>query len=323
MRWLAESHCDIVTIFPGRVFAQLEAHALPIPGWHGFAVFHGTSYSVPRFARTRTIGTFYDVAYLRVPEAYPAGVAEGFDRSVRRALQHVDRIVAVSKHAKEDLMAAYGLNEPRIEVIYPAALHPNGASRRNSEKGDEAGMVPPFMLFVGEIGPRKNLVCLLRAFARAATAIPHALIIAGPDGPLPAYVANVRAEAISLGIADRVHFTGWLPDIELAKLYANSCAVLLPSLYEGFGYPLIDAMVYGKPIVTSNISSMPEVAGEAALLVNPLVVDEIAEAIVVLAREDAVCLRLVESGRRRAALFTTGAMVDSFRRLYATLVTRN
>ncbi len=318
LRRLADSRCKIVAAFPGPIFAQLETHAVPIPQLHRWTVFHGTSYNVPRYAGTRTIGTFYDVAYLRVPDAYPAGVADGFDRCVRRALEYVDCIVTVSNHAKADLVAAYGFDEQRIKVIYPAAVIPRGHSGLDRPIF-EGGNRQPFMLFVGEIGHRKNVVNLVRAFARVAGAIPHRLVLAGPDGPLDGYLEKVRSEIATLGLTDRVRLTGWLSDDELASLYRSADAVLLPSLYEGFGYPLVDAMAYGKPILTSNLSSMPEIAGDAALLVNPLDIGEIAEALMALAGDDRIRRSLAESGRRRAGLFTTEAMVDSLQCLYTAL----
>jgi glycosyltransferase involved in cell wall biosynthesis len=316
MRTVAGSSARVLPVFPGRVFAALESLAFPLPPIGGFQIFHGTSYSVPRFAGVRTIGTFYDIAFRHFPDAYPPGVAEGFDRSVKRALKYIDCVVTLSNHAKQEIVAAYGVDEQRVQVIYPAAVTPNGASGPNGLIG---GSTRPFMLFVGEIGPRKNVMNLVRAFARVASAIPHRLILSGPEGPVNWYVESVQSEIGSLGLAGRVHLTGWLPDHELESLYRATDAVLLPSLYEGFGYPLIDAMAHGKPIVTSNAASMPEVAGDAALLVNPLKVDEIAEAMMALARDDAVRRRLAEAGRRRAGHFTTDAMVASLCRLYSAL----
>src|SRR5205814_4146602 len=128
LRTVAGSSARIRTVFPGRVFAALERLAVPLPPVGGFQIFHGTSYSVPRFAGVRTIGTFYDIAYRHFPQAYPPGVAEGFDRSVRKALEHVDRVVTLSNHAKEELVATYGVDERQIEVIYPAASSPNVAA---------------------------------------------------------------------------------------------------------------------------------------------------------------------------------------------------
>lgn len=314
---VAGADARLVPVFPGRLFAALEAMALPLPAVGGFQLFHGTSYSVPRFARARTIGTFYDIAYRHFPQAYPPGVAEGFDRSVRRALEHVDCVVTLSNYVKEELVTAYRVDEQQVKVIYPAALLPNGdAGLRRTQARSQ---VNPTLLFVGEIGPRKNLTNLVEAFARIASAIPHRLVLAGPEGPVPAYVATLRSEIVSLGLSDRVRFTGWLADDELDRLYREAVAVLLPSLYEGFGYPLVDAMAHGKPLLTSNRSSMPEIAGGAALLVDPLDVEEIAEAMLVLARDDRIRRGLSAAGRRRVRDFSTETMVDAIHRLYQVL----
>jgi glycosyltransferase involved in cell wall biosynthesis len=263
----------------------------------------------------RTIATFYDVSYKKFPEAYPAGVAEGFDRWVHKALGFVDRVVTLSHKAKEDLVAAYGLDERRVRVVYPSADFLNGS--RPALAVDRTG--PPFMLFVGEIGPRKNLINLLRAFARIGTRIPHSLVVVGPPGPLPGYAATVRDEVSRLGLGSRARFTGWLPETELAALYSAATAVLLPSLDEGFGYPLLDAMAHGKPVLTSNCASMPEVVEDAAILVNPLSVEEISDGLVTLATDDVLRSRLSEAGLGRVKQFTEEEMVREFWNLYSTL----
>jgi glycosyltransferase involved in cell wall biosynthesis len=317
LRTVAGGHAKVVTVFPGRIFAALEASAfrLPLPG--GFQIFHGTSYSVPRFAGIRTIGTFYDVAYRRFPEAYPPGVAEGFDRSVKRVLGYVDCVVTVSKSAKEDIVAAYGIDERRIEVIYPTAVVLNGASRPALDSLTRGS--PPFMLFVGEVGPRKNIINLVRAFGLIAGNIPHDLVLAGPDGPLSSYVGAVRSEIAGLDLGDRVQMKGWVSEDELARLYSDADVVVLPSLHEGFGYPLVDAMAHGKPIVTSNNSAMAEVARDAALLVDPLKVSEIAEAMIVVAGNASLRSQLGMTGRALVDRYTIEAMVASFDNLYEVL----
>jgi glycosyltransferase involved in cell wall biosynthesis len=165
------------------------------------------------------------------------------------------------------------------------------------------GLPGEFILFLGSLEPRKNLVRLISAYAR----LPHALrrevhlVIAGGAGWLN---ENVKRAAIEHGVTDWVHFVGYIPDEDLSALYSLATVFAYPSLAEGFGLPILDAMQCGVPVLTSNVSSLPEVTGDAAVLVSPTNVDEIVDGLTRLLESDSLRAQLRERGYRRASQFS-------------------
>jgi glycosyltransferase involved in cell wall biosynthesis len=160
---------------------------------------------------------------------------------------------------------------------------------------------PPYLLFVGTLEPRKNLVRLIRAYRRAAASgIPHPLVLAGPLG----WHHQQLHRELALRGPGEVILTGELDTDELDALYRHAAAFVYPSLYEGFGLPVLEAMTRGLPVITSNTSSLPEVAGEAALQVDPASIREIAAAIETLLGDTALREKLASRGRARAERFS-------------------
>ena len=211
------------------------------------------------------------------------------------SLQLATRIIAVSQATASDLVSLYPKLQPKIDVVYEASsLHPNEPSSE---------IRPPYMLFVGTLEPRKNLQRCLEALAKLQMENFESprLVIAGGQGwrmePLDRSVT-------ALGLEQQVEYVGSADDNELSALYAGCNFLLFPSLYEGFGLPIIEALSFGKPVITSNVSSMPEVAGEAALLVDPQSVDDIAEAIKRLITDRALYDTLAAKAIPQAAKFS-------------------
>ena len=198
-------------------------------------------------------------------------LGEGVPRSVARATH----VIAVSECTKADLVEAYGTPPEKISVIY-AGVQPHfepvhdaerlQAVRRRCRLGQE-----PFILTVGTLQPRKNHLRLVQAFARLESG--HRLVISG--GPGWDYEA-VPAEVVRLGLEKRVVFPGFVADEDLPALYSAADLFVYPSLYEGFGLPVLEAMACGTPVVAADDSALPEVVGEAGLLADPLDVDALA-----------------------------------------------
>lgn len=163
------------------------------------------------------------------------------------------------------------------------------------------GLVRPYVLAVGNLEPRKNLPGLLRAFARLAPEVPHDLVLVGAEGWL---TGEIHATLDELRLGGRVRMTGFVEDADLPAWYGAADLFVYPSLYEGFGLPVLEAMACGAPVVTSNVSSLPEVAGDAALLVDPSDVDSIAEEMRRGLTDAALALDLRRRGQLRAADFT-------------------
>lgn len=218
----------------------------------------------------------------------------------RRALQNADRIVAVSHATKMGISNVFPWATNKIDVVYPGCTKLKVAGSR--EIFERMKIDQPFALFVGTLEPRKNLVQLLRAFALVVGSMQQRLllVIAGRQGWGE---ANLKQEIAQLGIEENVRLTGHVTDEELACLYKGARFLTFPSLYEGFGFPIIEANAAGIPVITSNNSSMPEVAGKAAIFVNANDVSSIAQGIIRLATDNELHSELSKAAVHNAARF--------------------
>jgi len=190
----------------------------------------------------------------------------------------------------------YALHEGISEIFFQT---PNPSALGLNDDFDF--LRQPFILAVGKISPRKNLEVVIRALKRLQSSIPHHLVTVGGDGW---DFQESRNLVNSLGLADRVHFLGYVSDEQLHSLYNKATLFIYPSLFEGFGLTILEAMASGCPVVTSNISSLPEVAGDAALLVDPHNVDGVAVAIETICNDHSYGDELKQKGRERAKLFS-------------------
>lgn len=268
-------------------------------------VIHGPNSALPATRDARGVLTIHDLGPLRHPGHLPRRLASDFRRGVADAAKRADRIVTVSDFTAGEVVDLLGVPRGRIETIRP------GVSAAFAEPGDveedrrvlaaRHAIVGPFLLFVGTTNPRKNLPRLLEAFAAARTTarLPHRLVIAGDRGH-----DDVRAAVAERGLGDAVRIAGYVEEADLPRLYRAAGALAFPSLYEGFGLPVLEAMAAGCPVLTSSTSSLPEVAGDAAVLVDPASTDAIADGLVRILTDAALRERLVAAGRRRAAQFS-------------------
>jgi glycosyltransferase involved in cell wall biosynthesis len=214
-----------------------------------------------------------------------------------------DAIIAVSQQTRRDLMARYGTPEAKIRVIYEgiddrfAPIGPPALARIRQHYSPER----PYLLMVGTLEPRKNHATAMRALARLKQAgHPHRLLISGGKGWLFEPVAALVDE---LGLTNDVTFAGRVPDADLPALYAGADGLLLPSLYEGFGFPVLEAMACGTPVVCADSSSLPEVAGDAALLVPAKDDEALAAAVERILTEPGLAEELRRRGAVQAARF--------------------
>lgn len=216
------------------------------------------------------------------------------------ALKRADAVVAVSRHTGADIARSFPDLRAGISVIYPGiAARPPGHRAGYLEKW---GIARPYILFVGTLEPRKNLARLLRAYAALPDGIREQahLVVAGGAGWGD---VDLEKAIAALALRGHVHLTGYVDERELSTLYENALLLAMPSLYEGFGLPLAEAMQYGLPMLTANISSMPEVAGEAALLVDPLDAGAIADGLRRLVGSPDLRARLAEAALAGAGRF--------------------
>ncbi|RMH20417.1 MAG: glycosyltransferase family 1 protein [Acidobacteria bacterium] len=269
-------------------------------------LYHSTHYVLPAVLPCPVVVTIHDIIHLLYPEFLPNRLAFYYaERMIRRAVNRSDRIIAVSENTRKDLMRYFRLSGEKIEVVY------NGIDEAflTPLPGDvverwlrDLGVPRPYLLFVGNPKPHKNLDNVVKAYAKALELhdFPHPLVCVGDRGGVE---LKVRLRAQQLGIEDRILLLGHVAQEALPALYQGASVFLYPTLYEGFGLPVVEAMASGAPVITSNTSALKEIAAGYAHLVNPLDVDGIARAIVQCVSDEDHRASLRSLGLRRAREF--------------------
>ena len=269
-------------------------------------IYHSPDFVLPPVWRARTALTVHDLSFLRHPECSSPPLLNYLLGNVPRSIGRADAILADSQNTRDDLIDLLHVPPDRVHVVYP------GVEERFSPERDESQIDEvvrryqvrrPFILGVGTLQPRKNFPRLMRAFdlLRQERAVPHQLVIAGVQGWLSEEIQETLSE---LDLGDDIRLTGFVADEDLPDLYRAADLFAFPSLYEGFGIPVLEAMGCGTPVVTSNVSSLPEVAGDAALLVPPEDVQALAEAMWRLVDDDALRVGLRLKGYQLVNRFT-------------------
>jgi glycosyltransferase involved in cell wall biosynthesis len=289
-------------VWPGRLVTRtwitLRQPRLPAELLGRLDLVHATSAAVPPSAGRPLVATVHDLAFRHFPDAYPAAGRRYHERSARVVAAEAVRLLVPSAATARDLVELYGVEPERVAVI-PLGVEPPAEPDRAGARRllRDLGVRGPFLLAVGTLEPRKNLPRLLAAFGEVTDELPdHHLVVVGPVGWGPA----LRPTWESV----RVKLAGPVGDATLHALYQAADGLAYPSLYEGFGLPVLEAMAHGVPVLTSDRSSLPEVAGDAALLVDPVDRGAIAKGLVRLVSDGALRRRLAAAGRRRAAGFS-------------------
>ncbi|MDX8396883.1 MAG: glycosyltransferase family 1 protein [Mariprofundaceae bacterium] len=287
----------------------------PIEMWTGpIDVYHGMHFVLPAVRSAATVLTVHDLTFLRHPELFSSSKLnqQGYLKELPASLARVDAVVAVSESTKQDLVSLMGFPEERIRVI-PEGVETHFFNRLS--QSDEQvllakyGLDKPYMIFLlGTPEPRKNLQRTILAAKQAAPEVPVAL------------VGESRLIRPLLGeLADQVIFLGAVIDEDLPGLLHAAQISLYPSLYEGFGLPILESMAAGVPVITSNISSCPEVGGDVAVLVDPYDEVAIAAAIANLMQDKERCTALRKAGELRALSFSWERAADDMLKLYGEL----
>jgi glycosyltransferase involved in cell wall biosynthesis len=282
-------------------------------------LFHAPHYVLPPLTPCRSVVTIHDCIHLRFPQYLPSRLGYAYARtSLWVAANRSARILTVSDASKRDILEFFNVPESKISVIY------NAIDERFNEEppADEVMRVreryqlnDPFILYAGNIKPHKNLERLIEAFhlIRKGELEFVKLLIIGDE--ISKYAA-LRRTVHRYKLHKHVRFFGFVPDATLAILYRLARAFVFPSLYEGFGLPPLEAMASGTPVITSNVSSLPEVAGDAAMLIDPYQPDAIAGAIRRVMLDDRLRDDMRERGLARAREFSWGRSVRRVKEIY-------
>jgi glycosyltransferase involved in cell wall biosynthesis len=276
-------------------------------------LIHSPDFVPPRYRTMKAVANIQDLAFLKFPDlTLLTEESKRYYSQVYRAAQDADALIALSNSARDDIVSLLGVKPEKVTVIPGAAggqFKPPVDFQQAQERASLASGVTNdgrgYILFVGTIEPRKNLPTLLEAYrklldSKRASHIPD-LVIAGREGWL---FEQVHAKVDELRLREHVRLPGAVSEAALVGLYQGARAFVMPSLYEGFGLPVLEAMQSGVPVVSSNAGSLAEVAGEAAILVDPHDVDGWAAALERVLLDQEAAARLVEAGLRQARRFS-------------------
>jgi len=275
-------------------------------------VFFSPVHYAPRFITIPLVLGIMDLSFLFFPDMFRSRDLFKLKQWTMYSVKKAKRIIAISQSTKNDILKKYYISPDKVTVIYPGITNYEITKLNTtySKIAQKYGIVGDYILYVGTLQPRKNIVRLIEAFhlvSKRQTANGKRLlqlVIVGKKGWL---YDTIFAKVKDLGIEDRVIFTGFVPDEELPILYAHATCFCLVSLYEGFGFPVLEAMKEGTPVVASNVSSLPELVADAGILVNPEDVTDIAHGIIdVLKMKDEDRMKLITRGKKQAAKFTWG-----------------
>jgi glycosyltransferase involved in cell wall biosynthesis len=271
----------------------------------GVRFYHAT-FTPPPFSTTKLVFTMHCVSSLVHPEFYRPMVAWRLNRLLKIGMSAAQHVFCVSQTTRDHLHEMYAIPLDRMSVTYNG-ISPGFSPMPRAEAAEQVarqfGVSDPFILFVGKLQAHKNLERLAKAFQkfRQETGSKTKLLIAGRQAGT---AVDIPALAERLGLADEIITTGYVPGSALPVLYNAARMFVFPSLWEGFGIPVLEAMSCGTPVIASNVTCLPEICGDAALTVDPLSIDALAEAIALLDASEPERARLVQAGFQRATLFS-------------------
>ena len=285
-------------------------------------LFHSPDFVLPPVSgHIPTLLTVHDLSFIHYPELFPAPLIHYLNRVVPWSIGRATHILADSQATKQDLMTLWQVPAEKITVLYcgvAARFKPVTDSKRLTAVRHKYTLGDtPFILNVGTIQPRKNYQMLIRAFEPVADKFPHNLIFAGGKGWL---YDEMMTEVERQGLNGRVHFIGFVDDNDLPALYSSASLLTFPSLYEGFGLPLLEAMACGVPVVSSNASSLPEVVGNSGLLLSPHDEAVWSASLNELLADPVRRARMVADGFRQARQFTWRKVGRELLSLYQNLL---
>ncbi len=293
---------------------------LPVEAFTGLVdLFHATDFVLPpTLPRSRSLLTVHDLSFIRVPDAASPSLRRYLEAVVPRSVERADHVLADSQVTKDDLIEIYRTPPDKISVLYSAV------DGRFGRVTDEMALQEvlnrhnlkelKYVLSVGTVQPRKNYSGAIRALSKIRDqGIDLHYAVAGGRGWLEDEMyRSIRETAME----DRVHILGFVPDEDLPALYSGARALLAVSLYEGFGLPVLEAMACGTPVITSNLSSLPEVAGDAGILVDPLDTEAISDAIMRLLTDAALRQQLVAAGFEHVKRFSWASAASQLKSIY-------
>lgn len=266
-------------------------------------IFFAPAHYAPRFSPVPYVVTIHDLSFFYYPDEFLKIDLFKLKDWTQRSVKNAKKIIAVSKNTKKDVLKFYQTPESKVNVVYNGFEKPSSPNTNTVKSVLEKFNLKTkkYILYVGTLQPRKNITTLIKAFSKVSETEPDwKLVLVGKKGWL---YQNIYEEVNRLNLANKVLFTDYIPDEEVAALYTQAFCFVLPSLYEGFGIPILEAMSYSCPVITSFTSSLPEIGGEACLYLDPDSVQDLIEEIQKL-KDENVRNEYVKRGKERIKHFS-------------------
>jgi glycosyltransferase involved in cell wall biosynthesis len=282
-------------------------------------ILHSTTFCAPRDHYGKLIVTIYDISFLTLPECHTETNRRHCLNGTLDAVKFADRIIAISNHGKQELIKYFDIDPDRIVVTHLAAKDifvPCGVEEQNRVL-EKYGISPHFIFTIGSFEPRKNIGTLIRAYVNLPEIVKkkHPLVIGGGKGWLNSDVDTLIASQAS----DRILRIGYVDEQDLPALYSAAAVFVYPSLYEGFGLPILEAMSCGAPVIASNTSSMPEIGGNAALFFDPADVRQLTAILLEVTGNENLRKELCRKGRERSGQFSWEKTAKETLKIYEAL----
>lgn len=289
---------------------------------HGIELFHGLSHEIPLGLHgIKSVVTIHDVIFRRYPDMFPWFDRQVYDWKWRHACANANKVIAISEQTKRDLMAIYQVPAEKISVVYqPCARNFTYEIPAHilNEVQSQYGLPKQYLLYVGSLVARKNVGVLLEALALLPMADRQPLVVVG-NGPEQ---AALERKALQLGVADWVLWRGNVSNQHLPSVYAMASVFLYPSVYEGFGIPLLEALQCGTPVLAANTSSLPEAGGPNSLYHSPENANEVADMLRRILSDSQLRRLMVESGFAYAKRFTHERIASDMMDVYLEVLGR-
>ncbi len=268
-------------------------------------VFFTPTHYAPRFSPIPTVISVMDLSYIHFPHLFNKKDLFQLKQWTSYSVKNAAKILTISKSSKDDIINYYHVSKDKVVVTYPGISEnkPGKEKTYSMEKLQKKyGITTDYILFVGTLQPRKNITRLIEAFAKIVKNHPEiSLIVVGKKGW---QYEEILLAPGKFGVGTQVKFLDFVTDDDLPLFYQNAICFVLPSLYEGFGLPVLEAMKLGCPVITSNVSSLPEAGGTAAAYVDPLNVDDIAQKLEQVIKDPSLRKKMAQAGKRHIKKFS-------------------
>lgn len=286
-------------------------------------LFFSPTHYLPRFSNVKKVATIFDLSYLHFPDMFTKKDLWKLTYWSKYSIQNADHIITISNFSKKDIIKNYKISKDKITVAYPGYNETYFGSRKDAQlrinylkkykiEGD-------YIVFVGTLQPRKNIITLIEGFKKIDNL---KLVIIGKttgQGRTGWMYKEILETPKKLSIEEKVIFTGFVPNEDLSYLVSGAEAFILPSLWEGFGIPVVDAMASGVPVIVSNVSSLPEVVGKAGLLIDPYSADQIEQAIRTITTDKKLRLRKSKLSVMQAQKYSWKKMAKTVLKVFETI----